>query len=86
MVIHKYELKIEDEFQVEVRHNLTPLRVDIQDDTIYLWAEVSESPNTVSKTFYCRGTGGITPVLKTYLGTVQKDGYVWHFFMEGMAL
>ncbi len=84
MVIHKYRMEIEDNFQVEIPQDFSPLHIGIdpKDGNLYLWASVDTNSEMTHKTFYCRGTGHIEPIAK-YIGTVPMDnGFVWHFFME----
>ena len=87
MKIWKYPLKIQSEQSIEAPLHWVPLSLQMQGSIPTLWALVDEN-----------GPRGIYPVLMLgtgweidrptnpdlFLGTVQHDGFVWHFFLPGM--
>lgn len=86
--IWKYELKITDEQNVSMKEGAEILSVDVQRETICLWAIVNPSAKAVDRTFRVFGTGH--PIHDTmlesslFLGTVQLRGgsLVFHVFED----
>jgi hypothetical protein len=83
MKIYKYPLANEDEQFVQMQPNPHILCVQEQNGVITVWAEVDELIPPTSRKFYIYGTGlRIDTKGKTYIGTVQRNGFVWHIFTE----
>jgi hypothetical protein len=91
--IFEYELKIEDEQEIELSENADILTVQVQnnfitkkDDKLCLWAMVDENQTKVIRKIRIIGTGKHIeePLRLKYLGTVQLvNGLVLHIFLEG---
>ena len=89
LVIHKYELEIQDEQIIEVDATFHPLSVQCQRGALVLWVIVS-SPvlNIVKRRIVIHGTGNPfeNGWAGKHLGTVQMpDGLVWHVFDKGVV-
>ena len=61
------------------------LDLQVQDGILCFWAQVYTGNKLVKREFYLYRTGHpIIPVaFKTYIGTFQLDGFVWHLFDAG---
>lgn len=71
------------EFQtIELPQNFNILHLDKQDGVPCIWYECDSDMPIVKLDIYCVGTGyrmdGLPPM--KYIGTVQIDGYVWHYY------
>jgi hypothetical protein len=85
--IHKYPLALKDIQQVEMPRDAEPLSVQLQMDTICVWALVNPGAERELRTFHIVGTGNPFPIAGHlhFLGTVQMDfpvRLVWHVFLE----
>lgn len=59
------------------------IKVDLQDEEIYMWAEVVPEAPKKAYRIYCIGTGhGEVPEDGDYIGTVDQSGFVWHFYSQ----
>ena len=62
------------------------LTVQFQRDDLCVWAEVDSEATPVQTFFLIVGTGNPMPDVDMknfrYLSTVQKDGFVWHVYVE----
>ena len=60
------------------------LTVQYQGDTICVWAIVNQDAPRSKYRLYVEGTGWESSKIShdTYIGTVQRDGCVWHIFYE----
>jgi hypothetical protein len=48
----------------------------------FLWAIVNPDAPKLKKKFFCVGMGHPFEIKnKTYIGTVQGNSFVWHYFM-----
>ena len=60
------------------------LTVQVQDDKICIWARVNPTASLEKRTFIVFGTGSDIEehdnMFLCYLGTVQKQFYVWHVY------
>ena len=84
-VIFKYPLKLTDTQLVEIPEGAERLTVQLQRDTICLWAIVDIRKQNEVRTVHIVGTGHPVPDgFLEFLGTVQMAGgsLVWHVFME----
>lgn len=71
------------ETTIELPYGAKPLRVDMQNGKIFLWAEVDTNAHIVKRTFEVFGTGHTLPFAKrTFLNTffVQDGEYVFHAY------
>lgn len=84
-VIWKYQLPLEPVFTLAVPLGATALHVAIQDGVPCLWAQVDPAAETTPRTLHMSGTGDLIPDGLIHLGTVQMNGYVWHYFEERPA-
>lgn len=81
MRIFKYPLKIDDQQSVLIPEGAQPLCVQLQDRVPTLWAIVNPSASGVQKRIVMYGTGWeYNHGAEKYLGTIQQDGFVWHYF------
>jgi hypothetical protein len=86
MTIYKYPLKITGTQQIELPINAVLLTVQMQGETLCLWAKVEERNTVDDRTIEIFGTGHpIDNYARSYIGTVQEecgaDGVlVWHVF------
>lgn len=71
--------KIEMPNHAEIRH------LGIQNNKVFLWAEVQENNPVVERTFFIVGTGHPIPTqAKRYIGTFQAPPFVWHLYSESL--
>ena len=80
-VIWKWPLSVADSQMVDMHRVRQLLTVQLQDGKPTLWAVIN--PFTVKQQveIRCYGTGNGNPSPEdAYLGTVQINGFVWHFF------
>jgi hypothetical protein len=87
MIIWKYQLPIEDEFELNMPEGATPLAIQTQlhTDCPCLWALVDPNLPKVKREFRTFGTGYPLPdsvYIKKYIGTYQvNNGHlVFHVF------
>lgn len=83
-VIYKFQLELVPEQIIELTYPLIDcLTVQLQNNIPTLWAIVNPESDTIRKLkVEMFGTGREDKIIgnKKYLGTIQKDGFVWHFF------
>lgn len=83
--IWKFPLNLLNVQQVSMPTGARVLSVQLQGDTICLWAEVDPKAEQQPRDFYIVGTGHeYNPRGLEYRGTVQTGVYVWHVF-EGQG-
>ena len=82
---YKFEFPIKDHFIINMPTGAKFLDLQVQDGTPCLWVQVYTGNKLVKREFYLYETGHpIIPVtFKTYVGTFQLDGFVWHLFDAG---
>lgn len=82
--VYKYQLSQNRETQVELPKGAEILKVDVQNDTICLWAKVNpDKKKKEARTFEVFGTGHPMPDFeRRFLNTffVQGGTYVFHAF------
>lgn len=82
--IWKFTLTLKPEQTIEIPHTHEYLSIQMQAGQPCLWAIVDPAANTKAVRIACHPTGGIgAPARRDgheYLGTVQVDWTVWHFF------
>lgn len=80
--IFKTKLDICDFQTIELPQNFNILRLDKQDGVPCIWYECDSNMPIVKLDIYCVGTGwrmDDLPPMK-YIGTIQQDGFVWHYY------
>lgn len=87
MTIWKYPLKIQSEQTIEAPIGFVPLSVQMQGNTPTLWALIhnEHDPRGIFPILMV-GTGwqfDLPTTSDLFLGTVQHDGFVWHYFLMG---
>lgn len=87
--IYKYKLDEETHFQKMLPKTMGVVKVDYQDGEPHLWAIVYPEEEQVPYDVWCLGTGMIIPEERyqdqgapKHIGTVFKDGEVWHYFVR----
>jgi hypothetical protein len=83
VIIHKYPLRVAPEQHVEMPSAARILCVQVQNDTICLWAAVvNPAAPMQARTIQIVGTGNLFENDLTYLGTVQleRGQFVFHVF------
>lgn len=82
MRIYKYDLALTGTQTIQVPYRFQPLSVQIQHNTIMLWALVDETDEFLSdRKITIIGTGNpIDEPPGVFIGTVQQNGFVWHVF------
>lgn len=82
--IYKYPLEITDMQLVQMPSCSNILCVQLQGDSLCLWAEVCTDEPTRGYTIEIIGTGNpmmpIGFVTRRYISTVQQGPLVWHIF------
>lgn len=83
--IFKYKIHLIDTQSVTMPEGSEPLSVQLQDGDIQMWALVNKDAPEEKVTVEIYGTGSAFPspiemYRRKFLGTVQKDGFVWHIF------
>jgi hypothetical protein len=85
--IYKYPLEITDTQEILIPHDSVILDIQFQNDTLCLWALISDTEETSKDkiTVNIVGTGNPASHVDTsrYIGTVQQFGgsLVWHVFV-----
>ena len=84
--IYKFPLIVQSSQYISTPIDFKPLSVQVQKNTIYLWALCGSVTKNVSRCIriYGTGHGSVIGDKDCYLGTVQHNGYVWHLFLEHM--
>lgn len=80
--ILKYEIKIKNEFYIEMPHAAKILDVQMQNGEPHIWALVTTGNKTSTRYFRFFGTGepfDISPNDR-YVGTIQTPGFEWHLY------
>lgn len=81
--IHKYDIHLAPTTLVQMPDGARILTVGLQRGQPKLWAEVDTSRPLFSRVIYTIGTGHPVPNIEmTYIGTVQMDQFVWHFYTD----
>ncbi len=83
--IWKFTLQLKEEQTIRIPSIHEILSVQVQGDTICLWAIVYPDEKPVDKRITICGTGHDCPfptraAAWCYIGTVQTGHYVWHVF------
>ena len=79
--IYKYPLAIADSQAIKVPGEAKILCVQLQMDTLTLWAQVDPNNIPSTRTIEVFGTGHpMDDGCRSYIGTVQEGSLVWHVF------
>jgi hypothetical protein len=85
--IYKYEVRIADEFAIEMPRGARVLSVQTQNSAPYLWALVESTAPMTLRTFALRGTGHNADglALAPFVGTfhLSNGALVFHLFDLG---
>ena len=82
--IYKYPLDVWKTTTINIPEQHEFLHMDLQAGVPTVWALVGVVSPMVEKTIHCFGTGWDVGVENlTHIGTIQHNGYVWHYFVEG---
>ena len=79
--IYKYHIERTDRQLIVLSVDARTIHVGLQNNELYLWAEVSTDALLEQRTIYVRGTGH--PFIGTegrHLGTVMDGLFVWHIY------
>lgn len=82
-VIYKYPLTFSLRQKIEMPVGATPLDIQLQDNTLCMWAEVDPNEVVMRPVEVLRvNTGGESvPERMYYLSTVQVGVFVFHFYV-----
>jgi len=82
MTIWKFPLPFSQDIALTMPAKARPLCVQLQGDVPTLWAIVDPLSSNQTWQFRIQGTGHPIELQdgEGYIGTWQKDGYVWHLF------
>ena len=87
ITIYKYEVRIADEFVIEMPKGARILTVQTQGGAPFLWALVENTASMTMRTFALRGTGHQSDglALAPFVGTFQlhNGALVFHLFDLG---
>jgi len=81
-VIHKYDLQIVDEQEIDMPVSSDILTIDWQGSTPVMWARVDPSAIHVKRKIFLIGTGHKVPPGLTHISTIQMQSgaLVLHWF------
>lgn len=81
ITIHKYPLEIIIRQTIQTKAGATPIAFQLQDDIPMVWCIVDTRADDAYLDLLIYGTGQeMIDVELSYIGTIQKDGNVWHLF------
>ena len=83
MQIWKFPLEVMSEQEVAIPAGYRVLDLQVQDGQPHFWALVDQTAPTVTMKVWMQGTGykiASNLRLDSHLGTVQLNGFVWHYF------
>ena len=80
--VWKYEIRVADEFTVEMPRMSQVIHVAVQDGTPCMWALVDPDQPTRLRMFHIRGTGHPVDPDLVYIGSWMelRGRLVWHLF------
>jgi len=85
--IYKYTIILAEYQTIQVPKGATILCAQMQNDNLWVWAEVDTNPEreTEDRDIYVYGTGHemYYDIPQRYISTVQDRGFVWHVY-EGL--
>lgn len=83
--IYKYPLRIIDRQKIYTFKTFVPLSIQVQNGEPVLWALVDTASDQTARKIVMHGTGNEiahSVINYPHLGTVQIDGFVWHYFLN----
>jgi hypothetical protein len=82
ITVWKYRLVWEEIQKITMPYGAEILCIQLQDGIPTAWVRVDEDSEPSERTIAVVGTGHAAPgyAEARYIDTVQKDGFVWHFF------
>lgn len=78
--IHKYVLEIASHQKVLMPDGAVPISFQLQRGEPVLWCRVDTDNPMKEMSLFIAGTGHSIEAHWSYIGTIQKDGFVWHLF------
>jgi len=81
--IFKYPLELNESQYITIPKDHKILSVQVQRDTICVWALIDDDTERIVQPIRIVGTGHSIPSMNPlgeYIGTVQQGGFVWHVF------
>lgn len=80
--IYKYPIKVTDVQEVKMPFGAKIICAQLQNEVVTLWAECETFNSNTSRTIEIFGTGHQIDgqYSRTYVGTVQQGGFVWHVY------
>ena len=88
--IWKFPLKLQSSQVIEIPRLIKMLDVQVQDHRLCMWCLVDPDAYTARRLVYIAGTGERLPWKEghtgppMFVGTVQRNGYVWHVFLDSV--
>ena len=83
--IFKTKLEVNDFQTIQLPQGFSILHLGMQEGVPCIWYECDTTARLVYLDIYCFGTGfnmDSAPKSLVYVGTVQSDGFVWHYYRE----
>ena len=82
--VWKFEIPINDEFEIQMPRNAELLHVEVQNDKGFLWARVAPERHNEQRKFYLRGTGHPVDMDCEYVGSfmLRNGALVFHLFED----
>jgi len=77
--IYKYPIEITGMQSIRAYEGATPIAFQLQGGIPMVWCIVDDNAKEADLWLYVYGTGQKTGN-HAYVGTIQKDGFVWHLF------
>ena len=86
--IYKYPLEVRECQQITMPQGAKILTLQIQNDELFLWAEVDTHEPRELREFVMHGTGQGPTTFDdlVYIATIQSGPYVWHFYEEPLKV
>jgi hypothetical protein len=80
--IWKYNVPVEEYFDIEMPKKSKVLSFQMQGNKPTIWVLTSHEDKELTNEHFCLvGTGqSFLPHYNKHIGTIQKNGYVWHLF------
>ena len=83
MTVWWYKLQVVDHQRIQMHKGAKVLSVQVEDEDLNVWALVDPSAEEIDVSFRIAGTGHIIDnevVNAEFLGTVQRNGLVFHIW------
>ena len=80
--IYKYKLPLTDQIRIDLPLLTAFRHLEMQGDSLCMWAEVDPESPPKERTFYIVGTGHVVPSESTFLGTALCPPFVWHLYQQ----